>query len=222
MPDTNTQTAQAQRPRLRGALHVWAAVAALIAGPVLCVVAAERGGQRALVGSVVYAVTLFGLFAISATFHRVTWRPRAYMTMKRLDHSMIYVFIAGCYTAFCQILLEPQQSLALLTAVWTGAILGVALKIVWPRPPRWLGFVPYLVLGSMALGVLPEFFEHGGPGMVALLLTGGAIYAVGGACWAIRWPNPWPDTFGHHEIFHAAVIIAAIAHHAAIYAALYA
>ncbi|MFZ4575986.1 MAG: hemolysin III family protein, partial [Phycisphaerales bacterium] len=106
MPDTNTQTAQAQRPRLRGALHVWAAVAALIAGPVLCVVAAERGGQRALVGSVVYAVTLFGLFAISATFHRVTWRPRAYMTMKRLDHSMIYVFIAGCYTAFCQILLE--------------------------------------------------------------------------------------------------------------------
>mgnify|MGYP002636796501 CR=1 FL=1 len=208
------------RPSLRGKLHAWSTVFALLAGPVLCWHAAGHEGWRPLFGCVVYAVALAGLFGISGLFHRITWSPRAYLRMKRLDHAMIFVFIAGCYTAFSLLLLEPAMAARLLAGVWAGALAGVALKIVWPRAPRWLGFPLYLGLGCVALLVLPDFFARGGYLTLGLLIAGGAIYAVGGACWAARWPNPWPRTFAHHEIFHAAVVLAAAVHHVALYTAL--
>jgi hemolysin III len=207
---------------MRGMLHAWAAGASLIAAPALCWAAAVRAGSEQLVGCVVYSVTLCGLFAISAVFHRVTWNPRAYVTMKRVDHAMIYVFIAGCYTAFSLLLLPHPLAERMLAAVWIGALVGVALKVAWPRAPRWIGFPPYVLLGCLALVVLPEFLARGGAVTVGLLLAGGAVYIVGGACWAMRWPNPWPRTFGHHEIFHAAVIVGATVHHVALYTVLYA
>ncbi|GDX80046.1 membrane protein [Deltaproteobacteria bacterium] len=210
------------RPRLRGKLHAWAAGFAVIAGAAMCVVAAGREGWRPLIGCGIYAVALCGLFSISGLFHRVTWTPRAYLVMKRLDHAMIFVFIAGCYTAFALLLLEPPTAARLLAAVWAGAVAGVALKLVWPRAPRWLGFPLYLGLGCAALAVLPDFLVRGGALTIGLLVAGGAIYAAGGACWAMRWPNPWPRTFAHHEIFHAAVVVAAALHHVALYTALYA
>ncbi len=210
------------RPRLRGKLHSWTAGFAIVAGVVMCSLAAGRDGWRPLVGCAIYAVALSGLFLISGLFHRITWTPRAYLRMKRLDHAMIFVFIAGCYTAFSLLLLQGEIAERLLWATWGGAAAGVALKLVWPRAPRWLGFPLYLGLGCLALFVLPELLERGGALTLSLLVAGGVIYAVGGACWTIRWPDPWPRTFGHHEIFHVAVVVAAALHHLALYRALYA
>jgi len=210
----------ASRPRLRGVLHLWAALAAIIAGPALCLTAADRVGARAQLGCVIYAVTLCALFATSAAFHRIIWRPGPYLIMKRLDHAMIFVFIAGCYTAFCLVLLDSARARDLLIVVWAGAAIGVALKMAWPRAPRWLGFPPYLVVSCCPVVLVPDLLAQRGPVTVGLLVGGGAIYILGGACWAARWPNPWPRTFAHHEVFHAAVVVAAAAHYAAIYAAL--
>lgn len=210
----------AARPRLRGVLHLWAALAALIAGPALCLAAVDRAGPRAQVGCAIYAITLFALFGISALYHRVVWNPRAYLTMKRLDHAMIFVFIAGCYTGFCLVFLDSALARDLLAVVWGGALLGVGLKLTWPRAPRWIGFPPYVVVSCCPLVLMPEILARRGPLTVVLVLGGGAIYVVGGACWAARWPNPWPRTFAHHEVFHAAVVVAAAAHYVALYTAL--
>ena len=209
------------RPRLRGQLHSWTAGFAVVAGAVMCVVASGREGWRPLIGCAVYAVALCGLFGISGLFHRVTWGPRAYLRMKRLDHAMIFVFIAGCYTAFSLLLLDRSAAETLLWVAWGGAGGGVALKLVWPRAPRWVGFPLYLGLGCLALFVLPELLARGGGLTLGLLVAGGVIYALGGACWTIRWPDPWPRTFGHHEIFHVAVVVAATLHHLALYRALF-
>ncbi len=220
--DTHPRGPPLSRPSLRGKLHAWAAGFALLAGFPLCTLAAARDGWKPLVGCLIYAVALCALFGISGLYHRVTWGPRAYLAMKRLDHSMIFVFIAGCYTAFSLLLLDGPLARVLLWSVWGGALAGVALKMVWPRAPRWLGFPLYVGLGCLAFLVLPDLLARGGPLTIGLLITGGLIYIVGGACWAMRWPNPWPQTFGHHEIFHTAVVVAAAVHHVALYSALYA
>lgn len=209
-------------PRMRGKIHTWAAVGAAAAVIPLCVVAAGREGWLPLLGCMVYGVCLVALFTISSLFHRITWNPAAYLRMKRLDHAMIFVFIAGCTTAFGLLLLDRSTAADLLGLVWGGALMGVALKLVWPRAPRWLGFPLYVGLGCAALLVLPELLDRGGAVTLGLLIAGGAIYTVGGACWAMRWPNPWPRTFGHHEIFHVAVVVAAAVHHVALYNAIYA
>jgi hemolysin III len=201
-------------------MHQWAAAASLVAAPALYLAARDHAGPRAQLGCAIYAVTLCLLFGISALFHRVIWSPRAYLTMKRLDHAMIFVFIAGCYTAFCFVLLDSQLARDLLVVMWGGAAIGVALKMTWPRAPRWLGFPPYVAVACCPLVLLPDLIARTGPVTLALLLGGGVIYVVGGACWAARWPNPWPRTFAHHEVFHAAVVVAAAAHYAALYAAL--
>jgi hemolysin III len=201
-------------------LHLWAAGASLIAGPALCLAAADRAGGRAQVGCAIYAVALCALFTVSALFHRITWSRRAYLTMKRIDHAMIFVFIAGCYTGFCLVLLDSRLATGLIAVVWGGALIGVVLKVAWPRAPRWLGFAPYVILGWIPVALVPDFLVQRGPLTVGLLLGGGVIYILGGACWAMRWPNPWPRTFAHHEIFHALAVIAAAIHYAAIYTAL--
>jgi hemolysin III len=140
--------------------------------------------------------------------------------MKRLDHSMIFLFIAGTYTPFCLLLLPEQTARLLLTVVWGGALAGVALQTAWPRAPRWLAVPLYVALGWTAIAVMPDILHRGGVATVVLLIAGGVIYSLGAICYAIKWPNPWPRTFAHHEIFHAATVIAAICHNVAVYFAL--
>ncbi|WP_442932527.1 PAQR family membrane homeostasis protein TrhA [Micromonospora sp. NBC_01699] len=207
---------------MRGWLHTYAFFVALACGAVLCSLAATRPGWGPLVSCAIYSVTVCGLFGTSALYHRRVWTERGFQAMRRLDHSMIFIFIAGTYTPFCVLLLPDRSATILLTIVWAGALAGVAVKLVWPHAPRWVSAPLYLGLGWVAVAVLPDILRYGGVTALVLMIAGGIAYSVGAVFYALRRPNPWPTVFGHHEFFHACTLIAAICHHIAIYFALYA
>jgi len=142
--------------------------------------------------------------------------------MKRLDHSMIFLFIAGTYTPFSLLAMDRPTGYVVLAVVWGGALAGVALKLLWPHAPRWLGVPIYLAVGWVAVFVLPQILHHAGVTALVLMLAGGLLYSVGAVFYATRWPNPWPSTWGHHEFFHAATVLAAACHYIAIWFVLYA
>jgi hemolysin III len=192
-------------------------------GATLIALAASTVSARAALATSVYGLTVVGLFGVSALYHRVTWKSDRVRTwMKRLDHSMIFVFIAGTYTPFALLAMDAPTGRIVLTVVWIGAVLGVTLKLAWPHAPRWLGVPIYIALGWVAVFVLPELLHHAGVAALVLLLVGGALYTVGAIFYATRWPNPWPQVFGYHEFFHAATVVAAICHYIAIWLAMYA
>ncbi|GAB3819285.1 hemolysin III family protein [Micromonospora zhanjiangensis] len=170
----------------------------------------------------VYSLTVCGLFGTSALYHRRVWSETGYQIMRRMDHSMIFVFIAGTYTPFCLLLLPERKGVILLSIVWAGALAGVAVKQIWPHAPRWVSAPLYLALGWVAVAVLPDILHRGGVTALVLMLAGGVAYSVGAVFYALRRPNPWPTVFGHHEFFHACTLVAAILHHIAIYFALFA
>jgi hemolysin III len=210
------------KPRLRGRLHQYAFFVALACGIVLCAIAATRPGVAPLLTCLIYSLTVCGLFGVSALYHRRIWSERGYQIMRRADHSMIFIFIAGTYTPFCVLLLDRPMATLMLALIWAGAFGGVALKSVWPHLPRWAGAPLYLALGWCAVVILPDILHAGGVAALVLLAAGGVIYSVGAVFYALRRPNPWPTVFGHHEFFHACTLVAAICHHVAVYFALYA
>ncbi|MFD6567609.1 hemolysin III family protein [Micromonospora profundi] len=210
------------KPRMRGWLHTYAFFVAVASGIVLCSIAATRPGWAPLVSCVIYSLTVCGLFGTSALYHRRVWSERGYQLMRRMDHSMIFVFIAGTYTPLCVMLLEPRQATMMLALVWGGALAGVAVKMAWPHAPRWVSAPLYLALGWVAVAMLPEILRGGGVTALVLLIVGGVMYSVGAVFYALRRPNPWPSVFGHHEFFHACTLLAALCHHIAIYFALFA
>jgi hemolysin III len=203
----------APKPTMRGVLHTWAAPIAAVLGMLLLILAE---GPRARTATGVWAASLTGLFAVSATYHRRTWGPRAHAWMQRADHSMIFVLIAGSYTPICLMVLQGAKSWVLLAVVWGGALAGVATRLLWHTAPRWL-FVPmYIALGWVALAVLPDLAVSAPAAANVLLLVGGALYTVGALVFATRWPDPWPQVFGFHEVFHLLTILAAVCHAVAI------
>ena len=210
------------KPRMRGLLHAYAFFVAVACGAVLVSLAATRPGLGPVLSCAIYSLTVCGLFGTSALYHRRIWSPRGYQIMRRLDHCMIFVFIAGTYTPFCVLLLPGRAGALLLGIVWAGALGGVALKLIWPHAPRWVSAPLYLGLGWVAVAVLPDILHQGGVAALVLLVAGGAAYSVGAIMYAARRPNPWPGVFGHHEFFHACTLVAAVCHHIAVYFALFA
>jgi hemolysin III len=199
-----------EKPLLRGVSHEIAAGVALAGWIVLALVAAPG---RARIAANVYGASLFTLFLVSAVYHRPAWRPRARLLMRRLDHSAIFLLIAGTYTPFC-LLLPPQTGRLLLGVVWGGAVAGVLQSILWARAPKALSAGVYVLLGWVVVPVLPSLRATLGAGAVALLAGGGAMYTVGAIVYATRRPDPFPRVFGYHEVFHALVIAAAACHFA--------
>ena len=141
--------------------------------------------------------------------------------MKRLDHSMIFLFIAGTYTPFSLLAVDQPRGYWVLAGVWAGALAGVVLKLSWPTAPRWVGVPLYIGLGWVAVFILTDILHIAGVTSLVLLAVGGLLYTVGGVAYGIRKPNPWPGTFGYHEVFHAMTIVAATCHHIAVYFAMY-
>lgn len=205
------------KPRMRGWIHVYAFGVSVVVGVVLTVLAFSAVSVSAGAACAVYAVTVCGVFGVSATYHRIHWATAAgRLWMKRADHSMIFVFIAGCYTPLVVLALPPDTGRTLLIVVWVGALGGVALKMLWPQAPSWVGVPLYMILGSAMVPVAPTMIGHVGYEPFLLLLVGGALYSGGAILYATKWPNPWPTTFGHHEFFHAATVLGAVCHLSAV------
>ena len=210
------------KPRARGWIHVYSAFIAAIAGAALVAVSWSVESTRAGIATLIYTVTIVAMFAVSGTYHRVNWKsPAARKWMKRLDHSMIFIFIAGSYTPFALLALPSQKGMVLFWIVWGGALAGVALKMLWPSAPRWLGVPLYILLGWVAAWFIGPIMHGAGVAAVVLLIVGGALYSIGGVLYALKWPNPWPTTFGHHEFFHACTAVAAICHYIAMWFAVF-
>lgn len=203
---------------MRGWIHAWAFGVAVIAGVALVSAAAFLADRPdAVLPATIYSLTVCGVFGVSALYHRLNWGPRSRVWMKRADHSMIFVFIAGSYTPFATLALPPESGRPLLIVVWAGALAGVALKMLWPTAPRWVGVPLYLLLGWAIVPVAGQLVAEVGLAPMLLLLFGGLFYSGGAILYATRWPDPWPATFGHHEFFHAATVIAALCHAIAVW-----
>jgi hemolysin III len=198
------------KPRWRGASHLVAFFVALIAGPVLV---AQATTSLARVTATVYAVSLIALFGCSALLHRFNWSPRTLPTFRRIDHSMIFVFIAGTYTPVSLLSLSSGAARLVLIAVWTGAVAGVAITVFWIDAPRWVTAASYVVVGWIAVLAIPALWSALGAGQFALLAAGGVLYTLGSAVYASRRPDPIPHVFGYHEVFHALVIAAVACHY---------
>jgi hemolysin III len=195
----------ALRPRLRGVFHQWALIAAVAAGVVL--VSLARGPRESL-AAWVYVVALATLFGASALYHRFPWRTAvARARARRFDHSAIFVFIAGTYTPFALLRLDGWTQEVVLVTVWVGAALGIAFTLAWIDSPSWITALTYLAVGWVGVIAIPELFTVGIPEAV-LLVVGGGLYTVGALTYALQWPNPFPRTFGFHEIFHLLVVAA--------------
>ncbi len=205
------------KPRMRGWIHTWAVGIAAIAAIALAAVSATVSATAGL-STLVYGLTVCGVFGVSATYHRVTWTSaRTRIRMKRADHSMIFLFIAGSYTPFALLGLPGRTGTTLLAVVWAGALAGVALKLLWPTAPRWVGVPLYLLLGWAIVPVAAPMTHHVGVPAMILLLVGGLAYSIGAILYAAKWPDPWPTVFGHHEFFHAATVLAALCHYVAVW-----
>src|SRR5437016_674673 len=196
------------KPRFRGWIHVYSAGAAVAAGASLIAVSWAAGSTKAGLAMFVYTAATIVMFTVSATYHRVNWQSEtARKWMKRADHSMIFVFIAGSYTPFALLAMPPYAGRAVLSIVWGGALAGILLKMCWPSAPRWVGVPLYLLLGWVAVWYAPTILRDAGVAAMVLLAVGGAFYSVGGLLYGLRWPDPWPKTFGYHEFFHALTAI---------------
>jgi len=206
------------KPRFRGWIHVYAAGIAVFAGASLVAVSWAVVSTRAGLATLGYTAATVVMFTVSATYHRVKWKSEtAQNWMKRLDHSMIFVFIAGSYTPFALLALPPDAGRLVLCIVWGGALAGTLLKMFWPSSPRWVGVPLYLLLGWVAVWFTVTILHNAGVAAMVLLFVGGALYSIGGILYGLRWPDPWPATFGFHEFFHACTVVAAICHYIAMW-----
>jgi hemolysin III len=201
------------RPRFRGVIHQWSFFVAVVAGAAL-IVWAPAG--RATAAAAIYAAALAGLLGTSALYHRVTWQPRARAWLRRLDHAMIFVLIAGTYTPFALLVLDGTLSEVVLAGVWSGALAGTVFTLLWVEAPKWLVASTYIALGWFSVIAVPQITERAGAGALVLLGIGGLAYTAGAIVYARRRPDPRPATFGYHEIFHVLVVVAAAAHFAAV------
>ncbi len=209
--DSLREAARELKPKLRGWLHAGMTPLALAAGIVLVALSPTAMTRW---GSAIFAVTALLLFAVSAIYHRGTWSPKVHGILKRLDHSNIFLLIAGSYTPFTLLLLDGRDRVTLLSIVWGGAILGVLFRVFWTEAPRWLYTPIYIGLGWAAVFYAPAF-GTATAAVITLIVVGGALYTLGGVVYGLKRPNPFPRWFGFHEVFHSLTIAAFICHYIA-------
>lgn len=202
-----------EKPKLRGIIHLITAPVALLIG-IWLIVSAEEFSAR--VGTAIFVLTAINLFGVSATYHIGDWRPEVKLALKRLDHSNIFVIIAGTYTPLSIMLLEPNANRMLLIVIWSTAAAGVLISSLWPTAPRWVTVPLYLIMGWISVFYVPAMLETGGTLIVSLIALGGVLYSIGAVVYAIKKPNISINWFGFHELFHAFTVAAFLSHFIAI------
>jgi hemolysin III len=197
------------KPLLRGWFHEVGAIAMLVVGPLIGL---EANGTKEEVCAAVVCFAVTAMLTTSALYHRVSWSPKARRRMRRADHSMIFVCIAGTYTAVAGLSLPDTDAWIVLGLVWGASVAGIVMRFAWLDAPKWAVATPYVAAGWIAVGAMPEFFHYLGVLGFSLMLGGGLLYTVGAVVYALRRPEPWPAVFGYHEIFHSCVVLAAALH----------
>jgi hemolysin III len=213
------------KPHLRGWLHLAAAPMTLAAGIALVALSPTAATR---IGSAIFAICSVLVFSVSATSPRGRWSPRMEVVMQRVDHSSIFLLIAGTYTPFTLLLLRGTDRVLLLAVVWSGALLGAAFRVLWLGAPRWLYTPIYMALGWAVVFFVPQFAEGAerygvglGVAVLALLASGGALYTLGGVVYGFKRPDPWPRWFGFHEVFHSLTVLAFVTHYVGVSLATY-
>ena len=204
-------------PKLRGWFHLGATPVVVIASLILFILS-----KQSLKFSVaIYSMTAILLFSVSAIYHRVPWSPAKKKIWRRFDHANINLLIAGSYTPFAVTLLEGRDRTILLSVVWIGAALGVAMRIFWLGAPRWLYVANYLLLGWVAVAYMPQLYRAGGLWILLPIIIGGLFYSVGAIFYALKRPGREAKYFGFHELFHIFVLAAWVSQYVAISVAIY-
>jgi len=200
------QVATAVKPKLRGWIHAGMFPVVVAAGIVLVALSPTT---TARVTNAIFSLSSVLLFGLSAVYHRGHWSPRTTRVLRRLDHSNIFLIIAGTYTPLSALLLIESRARVLLWIVWSGAVAGLLARVLWLNAPRWLYVPIYLALGWIAVAFMPQFWQSGtdGPAVVWFLAAGGAAYTLGAVVYALKRPNPSPRWFGFHEVFHALTVV---------------
>lgn len=201
-----------RRPSLRGVSHQVAAFIAPGAG--IALVLAALSPLAATAGAI-YASSLTAMLTVSATYHRRHWPARALLWMRRLDHAMIFVLVAGTYTPLA-VALDRRDAIVLMAVAWGGAAAGILRALLWPRSPKPITAAFYLVLGWAVVPFGPRLLAAVHPWVAVLLGAGGLLYTTGAAFYALKKPNLVPGVFGYHELFHAFVLGGAACHFAAV------
>jgi hemolysin III len=203
----------AVKPRMRGLSHYYAFFISLATGALL-IATAPRG--LATWTALVYALSVSAMLGASSLLHRGSWNPEQARVVTKLDHTCIYLLIAGTYTPISLIAMSGVIRVLVFSAVWLGAIAGIALEWVWYRPPRGWVTTNYIVVGWVALIALPQLWTSLGVAGFLLVLLGGLSYTLGAVIHAAQRPDPWPEVFGYHELFHVFVLVALVLHFCAI------
>jgi hemolysin III len=203
----------ADRPSWRGVLHAWAFFLAIPAGVLLIVFA---GGAAARAAASVYTATLLAVFGTSAAYHRLAHSYRARRIMQRLDHSMIYLLIAGTYVPICLVALPTGWGVPLLSVVGAFGLVGMIIKLAAIQRLQWLGYALYPIMGWAAVAAAPALGSSLSGAQLALIVAGGIAYSVGFPVLLLRRPDPWPRVFGYHEVWHGFTVVAAVLHFGAV------
>jgi hemolysin III len=211
--------AEAVKPRLRGWIHAGMAPVVVAAAIVLVALSPTTPAR---VANAVFGVTAVLLFGTSAVYHRGRWSPRVAGVLRRLDHTNIFLIIAGTYTPLTVLLLDRPTNRNLLVIVWTGALAGLLMRVLWLGAPRWLYVPIYVALGWVAVWFLPDFAEAGGSAVLWLVVAGGVAYTLGAVVYGLKRPNPSPRWFGFHEVFHSFTVVGFTCHYIAASIATYA
>lgn len=204
-------------PKLRGWFHLGATPVVIVASLVLFILSKDSFKFAVAL----YSLTAIALFSVSAVYHRVPWSPAKKKIWRRLDHANINLLIAGSYTPFAVALLNGRDRTILLSVVWTGALIGVAVRVFWIGAPRWLYVANYLLLGWVAVIYLPDMYRAGGLWVLLPVLIGGLLYSVGAIFYALKFPGRNAKYFGFHELFHIFVLAAWISQYLAVSIAIY-
>jgi hemolysin III len=213
VPAVSSTTIPLSPPKLRGWLHAGLFPLALAAGIVLICLAPTPGEAAACT---VFAVTSWLLFGVSGVYHTVSWNPKVKAVLRRLDHTNIFLIIAGTYTPIAVTLLSRGTAELLLSLVWAGALIGIGFRMFWLTAPTWVYVPCYIALGWAAVFFLPDLADTGGAAVVTLIAVGGILYSIGAVFYALKRPNFSPRWFGFHELFHSFTIAAFACHYIAV------
>lgn len=203
-----------KKPLLRGYFHEWMFFISIGA----CIpLISKSTNPNELIATIVYSIGIFMMFGFSALYHRINWRPKVLKLMRRLDHSSIFIMIAGSFTPICLLVLPDKLGLQLLLIIWIIAGIGIIQTVLFTNTPRMVRAGIYLIAGYMAIPYLSVLSSVMGFTNYALTVAGGTIYSVGAIGYGLKFPDFSPKYFGYHEFFHILVSVAAILHFIVIY-----